>query len=162
MQTRRSRINENQKVTLTLGQLKRLVRESVEDNGDFEIENGVLVKYNGRGGNVVIPDGIEEIGETSFWCCEGLTSVSIPNSVWNIDDSAFWGCTGLKSVTIPDSVTRIGWDVFNGCTSLESVGLPPNLLAEAINNIDDIDYIFEDTPWAEKMKKKYGYEGTED
>ena len=34
---RRSRINENQKITLTLGQLKRLVRESEKDNEGQEI-----------------------------------------------------------------------------------------------------------------------------
>lgn len=38
MKTRRNRINENQKVTLTLGQLRRLVREA---DGDSE----AIVKY---------------------------------------------------------------------------------------------------------------------
>lgn len=29
---------------------------------DFVIENGVLKKYNGVGGNVVIPEEVKEIG----------------------------------------------------------------------------------------------------
>ncbi len=35
-------------------------------SGDFTIENGVLTKYNGSGGNVVIPDGVTEIGKYAF------------------------------------------------------------------------------------------------
>ena len=30
----------------------------MSSNNDFEIENGVLVKYTGAGGDVVIPDGV--------------------------------------------------------------------------------------------------------
>ena len=29
---------------------------------DFQIENGVLVKYTGNGGDVVIPEGVTSIG----------------------------------------------------------------------------------------------------
>lgn len=29
---------------------------------DFVIENGVLVKYSGTGGDVIIPDSVSEIG----------------------------------------------------------------------------------------------------
>ena len=28
---------------------------------DFEIENGVLKKYHGEGGNVIIPDGVKSM-----------------------------------------------------------------------------------------------------
>jgi hypothetical protein len=40
----------------------------VIENG-FEIENGVLVKYNGFGGDVVIPEGVTGIGEKAFGGC---------------------------------------------------------------------------------------------
>lgn len=29
---------------------------------DFVIENGVVTKYNGNGGDVVIPEGVKEVG----------------------------------------------------------------------------------------------------
>jgi hypothetical protein len=38
-------------------QLQRLEEHTMNDNG-FEIENGVLVKYKGNGGDVTIPDGV--------------------------------------------------------------------------------------------------------
>ena len=40
--------------------------------GDFIIENGVLKKYVGPGGDVVIPDGVTSIGEEAFRACSSL------------------------------------------------------------------------------------------
>ncbi|MCM1224848.1 MAG: leucine-rich repeat domain-containing protein [Lachnospiraceae bacterium] len=77
-------------------------------DGDFVIENGVLTKYNGSGGDVVIPDGVTKIGEFAFSACSSLTSVIIPNSVTEIGYDAFYGCSSLTNVIIPDSVTEIG------------------------------------------------------
>ena len=61
------------------------------------------------------------IGDSAFYNCTGLTSVTIPDSVTSIGQYAFYGCTGLTSVTIPDSVTSIGSYAFYGCTGLTSV-----------------------------------------
>ena len=82
------------------------------NNADFDIKYGVLAKYNGKGGKVVIPDGVTSIGERAFTWCESLESISIPDSVTNIESFAFSDCSSLKSITIPDSVTSIGWYAF--------------------------------------------------
>ena len=71
-------------------------------NTDFTIENGVLIKYKGPGGDVVIPAGVTSIWDQAFWCCTGLTSVTIPDSVTSIGDEAFWCCTGLMSIVVED------------------------------------------------------------
>ena len=47
---------------------------------DFIIENGVLTKYVGPGGDVVIPEGVTEIRYWAFDGCENLKSVFIPKS----------------------------------------------------------------------------------
>ena len=88
---------------------------------EFEIENGKLIKYNGPGGDVVIPAGVTEIGDSAFSDCDGLTSITIPDSITRIGDSAFFGCIGLTSVTIPDSVTEIGDNPFDYCVGLTSI-----------------------------------------
>lgn len=46
---------------------------------EFVIENGTLKKYVGPGGEVVIPDGVTEIGEKAFWMCCNLVRIVIPD-----------------------------------------------------------------------------------
>ncbi len=77
--------------------------------------NGELVT------NLVIPDGVTEIGSYAFEFCYSLESVTIPDSVTEIGKEAFRSCTSLESVTIGDSVTEIGWCAFGYCTSLTNV-----------------------------------------
>ena len=48
---------------------------------DFIIENGVLKKYVGPGGDVVIPEGVTEIRGAAFEGCKTVSRVSIPSSV---------------------------------------------------------------------------------
>ncbi len=84
----------------------------MENKQDFVIENGVLNRYEGPGGDVTIPEGVTKIGRCAFSGCTGLTSVTIPESVTEIGISAFSVCTGLTSVTIPEGVTKIFRSVF--------------------------------------------------
>ena len=100
----------------------------IVDN-DFEIKNGVLMVYNGTGGDVVIPNGVTKIGDKAFYDCSSLTSITIPDSVTVIGIEAFCDCESLASITIPDSVTVIGHGAFSCCGSLTSITIP-NSVAE--------------------------------
>jgi hypothetical protein len=79
-------------------------------SGDFEMNGTTLVKYNGNGGDVTIPNGVTHIGAEVFREKE-LTSIVIPNSVISIGGFAFY-MNKLTSVYIPDSVTQIGMEAF--------------------------------------------------
>ena len=68
-------------------------------------------------GDITIPSSIKVndteysvtiVGDSAFFYCSGLTSVTIPNSVTSIGRKAFSGCGSLTSITIPNSVTSIG------------------------------------------------------
>ena len=97
------------------------------DNSDFIIENGVLTSYRGSGGNVVIPDGVTEIGEWAFAYCSNLTSITIPDSVTEIGECAFYDCSGLTTINILNSVTEIGYAAFAYCTTLTAITIPDSV-----------------------------------
>lgn len=94
---------------------------------DFQIENGVLVKYKGKAVDVTIPDSVSSIGEEAFSWCSSLTSITIPDSVSSIGDRAFNECSSLTNITIPDSVSAIGYFAFFWCSSLTSINLPDSV-----------------------------------
>lgn len=97
-------------------------------NQDFVIENGVLKKYNGPGGAVVIPEGVTEIDWAVFRNCAGLNEVALPSSLRNFGSSAFAGCTGLTQITLPEGVTKISYMAFADCTALTRVTIPEGLI----------------------------------
>ena len=71
--------------------------------------------------DIVIPDGVEFIGDYAFLDYERLTSVVIPDSVEFIGDMAFFDCDNLTRVVIPDSIISIGERAFEDCGRLRSV-----------------------------------------
>ena len=71
--------------------------------------------------SITIPDSVTRIGYNAFRNCTSLTSIIIPNSVTSIGYGAFYNCTSLTSVTIPDSVTSIGDSAFSGCEKLQNI-----------------------------------------
>ena len=74
--------------------------------------------------NSVIPtdNSVTSIGDSAFYCCKGLTSITIPDNITSIGSAAFYW-TGITSITIPDSVTSIGDWAFSYCESLENITL---------------------------------------
>jgi len=82
--------------------------------------------------NSIIPNNVTSIGNSAFYKCNGLITITIPNSVTSIGADAFNNCSNMASVTIPTSVTEIGTWAFSNCSSLTSITLP--------NSVTEISY----------------------
>ncbi len=93
---------------------------------DFEIRDGVIVKYCGSDDRVTVPDGINEIGEEAFAYAD-VETVILPDGLRIIGESAFEGCDALKTIIIPHGVTDIGFRAFAGCEELEAVTVPDSV-----------------------------------
>ena len=96
----------------------------MSDIKDFVIENGVLKKYTGNGGDVVIPEGVTSIiggYNRGVFSDHKLTSVTFPESLTSIGECAFSGCGGLVRVTISPNVKSIKRDAFKNCKKLKEV-----------------------------------------
>ncbi|MCD7952617.1 MAG: leucine-rich repeat domain-containing protein [Synergistaceae bacterium] len=85
-------------------------------NDDFEIKDGVLVRYLGDGYAAELPPGLDAVGEGAFRDCRSLHEVYIPDGVTEIRKEAFQWCVNLRRVTAPESVSLIGRDAFAGTT----------------------------------------------
>ena len=85
-----------------------------------------------------IPNSVTTIGESAFYKCSGLTTISIPNSVTGIEKNAFKNCNSLSFITIGNGVTTIGYDVFSNCENLVKVKLNNNAMVS--KDYDPNDY----------------------
>lgn len=74
---------------------------------------------------VILPEGLEEIGAGAFEACSALVRVIFPKSLKKLGEYAFDRCTALKSVIfLGEGPAIIGDGTFHGCASLEKVVLP--------------------------------------
>ncbi|MBQ3489972.1 MAG: leucine-rich repeat domain-containing protein [Clostridia bacterium] len=87
---------------------------------DFTVKDCIIYKYLGKGGDVVILEGITGIHMHAFSWCNVLKSIKIPNSIKRIGEASFLRCQNLESMVIPDGVTDIGEFAFNGCKNLRN------------------------------------------
>lgn len=99
--------------------------EKIKDDYDYCFENNhiTITGYRGNLCNVSMPDEIdktriEKIGERAFKDNDFITNISLLYHLIEIGDSAFWGCTELRTVSHYDSdLERIGENAFWNCTS---------------------------------------------
>ncbi len=104
-------------------------------NQHYKATNGMLLTKDGRKllygigavNNVVIPDGVEDIEEYSFYKFYSISSVSLPSTVKSIGDCAFFNCNNISKIEFGNGIESIGLQAFYGCRSLTDLHLPASL-----------------------------------
>ena len=95
--------------------------ENATDSEEFTIEKKTLVKYNGLGGEVTVPEGVEVLGAYAFERAR-VTKVNLPETLKEIKDHCFFGCEGLSEITLPASLRKLSdAQVFGGNRSLKEI-----------------------------------------
>lgn len=77
-----------------------------------------------------------EIGNSFFYRCKGLTSIALPESITSIGEIAFAGCTSLTSIVIPESVISIGQRAFSDCDKLTTISIPEKVTSIGLRAFD--------------------------
>lgn len=102
--------------------------------------NGKMKSYASNDGapwgknitEVIINNGVTNIGDSSFFECKKLTNIVISDTVTDIGSFAFLNCDELMDIILPDSIKSIGNHAFSGCKGLINIGIP-----EGIKSIGD-------------------------
>ncbi|MBR3570876.1 MAG: leucine-rich repeat domain-containing protein [Oscillibacter sp.] len=98
-----------------------------EGNLTWELEENGLLTVSGVGAMqnyVFASDAVN----TPWWERRmEIAAVRVGEGVTAVGDSAFYGCGELKTVTLPESVVRIGEWAFADCARLDGVKLPQSL-----------------------------------
>ena len=138
--------------------LERIVVEEGNPNYDSREDCNAIIRTERNElfvgcKNTSIPNSVTSIGNSVFYGCSSLTSVTIPNSVTSIGNSAFENCTNLTELTIGNGVTFIDYDTFRGCTGLKKLTIGsslnyfgPDLFFESIASLESI-VVDKDNPY---------------
>lgn len=125
--------------------------------------------------DIIIPEGVEEIGYNAFYGCTNARKIQLPSSLKVIKDCAFWGCgskvsselilsegleyigkgafidMSITEVNIPSTVVYLGMAAFSLCENLQRVKLPENL--EKIKTETFYNCCLQEIIWPEKLRE---------
>ena len=79
--------------------------------------------------NIVVGDGITEVGNNAFKGFTVLESVSLPEGLKEIGAYAFYGCSALPKIDLPDTLTNMGTYIFRDCALLSGVEIPEGVVS---------------------------------
>lgn len=73
---------------------------------------------------VFFQEGLKEIGSLAFMNCTNLKAIHFPNSLQVIRSSALQGCIRLEEVLVQENITSVAEDAFYGCGNIRTFIAP--------------------------------------
>lgn len=115
-------------VTWELDDNGTLTISGTGDMYDYEFDQSPFFYRYQRIKNIIVEEGVTNIGASMFCSCYYLKTVRLPYGITSIGDDVFYGCKILANIEIPTSVTSIGNSAFRGCESISSVVIPDSVI----------------------------------
>lgn len=116
-------------------------RKEAKIKEDFEIENGVLIKYKGHDSTVEIPNTVKVVAEYAFHDSVGVEKLIFPSSVLFIDRG---GCCpndlSLKEVRLSEGLLFIGTGAFSD-NYVKSIVIPKSVMVIERNAFFRMPYV---------------------
>lgn len=94
---------------------------------DIETLPKHIFTFNSSITAIILPRGIDSIGELSFFCMPKLEKVQMPNSIIYIGRASFSGSEKLHDISLSSSLKKIGANAFDRCENLKNIKLPESL-----------------------------------
>lgn len=98
-------------------------------NGQWKVEQGLADTAD----TFAIPEGVENVGNFSFYKNHDLVHLTFPSTLKTIGDMAFFSCGNMWTVWLPEGLLSIGADAFSYCGSISPVMYIPS----TVTDIDD-------------------------
>ena len=80
-----------------------------EEAPEFVIEDGVLVAYNGAGGEVIVPEGVTALGDNVFSGNHLITKLVLPEGLTTIGYASIYFLKNLTEIVLPTTLETIGY-----------------------------------------------------
>ena len=113
--------------------------------------NSVFYDCNGLE-TITLPAGVKSLGENMFYGCNSLKTVIFDenSTIETIPYNCFADCTSLETLTLPNSVKTVGTSVFSGCSSLRELTFGTGIEANGFPS-SYYNYLFSGCSNMEKM-----------
>ena len=116
----------NLKYSYTTGGFRAMVIQDESYKNLTEVNIPAIVNIDEK------PYQVTAIGNSTFYNCFRLKSISLPETIEDIDDFAFES-SALSEITLPKSLKTIGEQVFYGCRYIKTIIIP--------NGVNTIGYM---------------------
>ena len=113
-------------VTDEENEIREGIKQVIIPEGITEIGEGAFMGSNIK--SIVIPKGVTTIPLRAFDDCYELETVELPEGLEVIDDAAFYLCESLLNLNIPEGVVRIGAVAFECCAKIKNLSIPNSVI----------------------------------